>query len=92
MVGRLKLSGFGPLLALAGDPADRERFSALGAEIIPEPEPPFHFGRALAGIIAANDLSRLSYFGGASAPLATVDDLEEWLRQAIQTRVSHRTA
>ncbi len=50
----------------------------MGARSLPEESGSFHFGEALARLIADQDFIRLAYFGGASAPLATAASFLSW--------------
>jgi hypothetical protein len=84
LLQRLRGGGFGPLLLLAAEPADREALAAPDVEIVPEAVSPFHFGRALERIVTSGRFTDLAYFGGASAPLATAEALAGWLQLAQQ--------
>ncbi len=84
LIERIRSSGFDPIYLSAADPGDREFLAAGDVEIVPEPKPPFHFGRALAQVIEAGRFTDLAYFGGAAAPLATGEQLAKWLHQARQ--------
>src|SRR3990170_4502636 len=63
--------GAGSVFALAANPDDRRELAARGVKLIPPAAGDFHFGRAIASIVRSEGWSRLGYFGGASAPLAT---------------------
>lgn len=67
--------GYDPIYFLAGDSNQLEQLAARGAQPIAEEITPFHFGRALIGLITKLNLDRVAYFGGASAPLVTEQDL-----------------
>jgi hypothetical protein len=61
--------------ALAARPQDAEALHAAGAEPWPAPPAPFHFGSVLAGFASGPGRDGLAYFGGASAPLASLATL-----------------
>lgn len=64
------------------DPAWGETLAELPVELdIDPPEPPFHFGKRLAGLIERHNAERVLYSGGASAPLMSVQQWAEMLEQ-----------
>ena len=79
---RLSRTGYEPVALVADEPSDREKLAKLGARLLPEGTPPFHFGRALNRIVAEQAFTELAYFGGASAPLADEASLAAWRGQA----------
>jgi len=78
LLDRLRASGFGPIHLVAAESSDREALAAPGLEALPDPTSPFHFGRALVQVIESGGFKELAYFGGAAAPLATVESLAAW--------------
>jgi len=74
--------GAGPVFALAADPDDRGALAARGVRLIPSEAGVFHFGRVISSIVRREGWSRLGYFGGASAPLATETLLQEAIEHA----------
>jgi hypothetical protein len=76
-----------PILVLAAEEEDREALRAIGVTMLREPEgeEAFHFGRALARVAEAVGEGPLAYFGGASAPLMSVEALGEVLEQACNS-------
>ena len=84
LLERLRQAGFGPLHLVAADPSGADDLAAPDVERLREDESPFHFGRALVRIIESRGFDSLAYFGGASAPLASTDDLRGWLGRAQQ--------
>jgi hypothetical protein len=77
LIGRLSgLVSASEILVLAADPAEGQALVEAGAQqVLPLPGP-FHFGRQLASIIERLDATRLAYFGGASAPLLPIEQIE----------------
>jgi hypothetical protein len=69
----------------APDPVDRAALEELGARLISPNKGTFHFGRRLSEICDDEGWSRLAYFGAASAPLLTKEQLEAILDQAQGT-------
>jgi len=68
---------------IAGEAEDRAALQALGATLVQEAETPFHFGRTLVRFLVKTGITRLAYFGGASAPLVGLDALGEVFREVL---------
>lgn len=83
LIARLKALSeiFRPIYLLAAWQEDQEQLEQPAVELLPRVEGVFHFGEALASIIEEKELTRLAYFGGASAPLLTSDTLEAFYRR-----------
>ena len=78
----------GPILALAAEPADRDRLTELGITALEPMRGPFHFGRVLARIVSEKGFQQLAYFGGGSGPLMSVDLLQEAFDRIVQAEES----
>jgi hypothetical protein len=80
LVERLQAAGgFGPILALVADRGQRADLAAFGVVSLEPAEERFHFGRALTRVVRERGLRQLAYFGGASAPLLTIEHLQAQL-------------
>jgi hypothetical protein len=75
--------------ALVAEDHDRELLHARGVQLASQ-QGSFDFGQALTGFACEHSISRLAYFGGASAPLLK----PEHLRHAVELirRAAGRTA
>jgi hypothetical protein len=80
-----QLADVGPIACLAEDAADSQALSSAGVMPLQSNVAPFHFGRVLAEFAAGHPGQGLAYFGGASAPLATTDLLDEIFAKARRT-------
>ncbi|HET7012181.1 MAG TPA: hypothetical protein VFI11_15505 [Anaerolineales bacterium] len=79
----LEVPAAGQVFVLAGNPDDQKDLVERGATPLPGDSGPFHFGRTLASIVQSLSVPRVAYFGGASAPLATVDTLRGIFERAM---------
>jgi len=87
-ISRLQATGRAdPILVLAAEAEDREALRALEVTILHalKDEGTFHFGRALASVAETVGQGPLAYFGGASAPLMSVEALGEVLELACRS-------
>jgi hypothetical protein len=66
-----------PILVMAAEQTECEDLVALGAEPLVNPPGTFNFGMELARFVEERGFERLAYFGGASAPLMSMDLLSE---------------
>jgi hypothetical protein len=72
-----KIENAGPIYLLAAEESDRHRFASAGVTLINPRVEPFHFGQVLANFVEESGCQTLAYFGGGSAPLLSLEQLEE---------------
>lgn len=78
MLHRLSsLSVADPIYVLAAESEDSQILSSMGGIPLEKPKASFNFGRELARWVEEGGFQRIAYFGGASAPLMTIESLQE---------------
>ena len=71
------LNKVGPIYVLVAEREDAEVLSSMGGILLDNPEGIFKFGHELARWVEMGGFQRIAYFGGASAPLMTTQQLQE---------------
>ncbi|HMK08393.1 MAG TPA: hypothetical protein VK449_05105 [Anaerolineales bacterium] len=82
LIVRLREVGFEPISLVASETPEPALTAQVDRCIVLPGRTPFHFGRAFSDFVRAQGPGRLAYFGAASAPLATGENLASWLDQA----------
>jgi hypothetical protein len=73
------LDKVGPIYLLIAERADMEALNFSGGIPLDNPEVPFVFGHELTQWVEEGGFQHIAYFGGASAPLMTVDQFQDVL-------------
>jgi hypothetical protein len=75
----------GPIYLLAAEEIDRQRFASTSVTLLKPSEKPFHFGHVLANFVEEFACHSLAYFGGGSAPLLSLELMQEYFDRIGQT-------